>query len=68
MNDPEDLPGLAHFTEHAVFLGNDKYPEENGFSKFLSANSGTRNAATFQDATNFHFNVASKSFKEGLDR
>ncbi len=25
MNDPKELPGLAHFCEHTVFLGNGMY-------------------------------------------
>ena len=28
MSDPIDRPGLAHFCEHMLFLGNDKYPGE----------------------------------------
>lgn len=28
--------GLAHFTEHMVFLGSKKYPKENDFRKFIS--------------------------------
>ncbi|CAM9610182.1 unnamed protein product, partial [Scytosiphon promiscuus] len=27
-SDPDDLPGLAHFCEHLLFLGTDKYPDE----------------------------------------
>ena len=26
MSDPEDLPGLAHFIEHMLFLGTKEYP------------------------------------------
>ena len=28
-SDPEDLPGLAHFCEHMLFLGTEPFPEEN---------------------------------------
>lgn len=31
--DPWDLPGTAHFCEHMLFLGTDKYPSENEYSK-----------------------------------
>src|SRR3989344_99336 len=27
---PPDLPGLAHLTEHLVFLGSERYPDPNG--------------------------------------
>ena len=29
------FPGLAHFCEHALFLGSSKYPEENGLDSVL---------------------------------
>jgi secreted Zn-dependent insulinase-like peptidase len=25
-NNPDDLPGLAHFLEHMLFMGSKKYP------------------------------------------
>ena len=28
MSDPDDLPGLAHFTEHMCFLGTERFPDE----------------------------------------
>ena len=37
-SDPVEIPGLAHFCEHMLFLGTKMYPEEDSFSKFLSAN------------------------------
>ena len=33
--DPVELPGLAHFCEHMLFLGTKKYPDENHYSKFI---------------------------------
>ena len=29
LSDPEELAGLAHFCEHMLFLGTEKFPEEN---------------------------------------
>ena len=37
-SDPVEIPGLAHFCEHMLFLGTEMYPEEDSFSKFLSSN------------------------------
>jgi len=33
MSDPAELPGLAHFCEHMLFLGTEKYPSENSFTQ-----------------------------------
>lgn len=27
MSDPDNVPGLAHFLEHMLFLGTEKYPD-----------------------------------------
>lgn len=51
MSDPENLPGLAHFCEHMLFLGTKKYPNENAYSTYLSENGGTSNASTYADNT-----------------
>lgn len=34
-SDPKDIPGLAHFLEHMVFMGSAKYPAENEFDSFI---------------------------------
>lgn len=47
MSDPQEIPGLAHFCEHMLFLGTEKFPDENGYSSFLSKNGGSSNAATY---------------------
>ncbi|XP_060100309.1 nardilysin-like [Heteronotia binoei] len=66
--DPDDLPGLAHFLEHMVFMGSEKYPDENGFDTFLKKHGGTDNASTDTERTVFQFDIQKKYFKEGLDR
>lgn len=33
--DPEEIPGLAHFLEHLLFMGTEKYPDENDYSKVM---------------------------------
>ncbi|XP_056599848.1 nardilysin [Triplophysa dalaica] len=67
-SDPNDLPGLAHFLEHMVFMGSEKYPSENGFDAFLKKHGGSDNASTDCERTIFQFDVQNKRFKEALDR
>lgn len=67
VSDP-DIPGLAHFCEHMLFLGTEKYPDENGYSSFLSKNGGSSNAATYSDVTKYYFDVVPEKLAEALDR
>lgn len=67
-SDPEDIPGLAHFLEHMLFLGSEKYPEESGINKFLTEHGGRDNAFTSTEHTNYYFSVNSNYLEEALDR
>uniref|UniRef100_A0A7S3PH67 Insulin-degrading enzyme n=1 Tax=Aplanochytrium stocchinoi TaxID=215587 RepID=A0A7S3PH67_9STRA len=67
-SDPPEIPGLAHFLEHMLFLGTEKYPDEAEYSTFLSDHGGINNAFTSAEETNFHFDVMSDFFYEALDR
>ena len=67
-SDPEDIPGLAHFLEHMLFMGTEKYPDENEYSKFLSEHGGGSNAYTSDELTNYYFAVSSDNFEGALDR
>jgi insulysin len=66
--DPDDLPGLAHFLEHMLFLGTEKYPDENSYSTFLSEHGGMSNAFTAMENTNYYFDVAHPHLEGALDR
>lgn len=66
-NDPTDRSGLAHFTEHAVFLGSEKYPTEDAYKQYLSKNGGSSNAATGMETTTFKFEVNGQAFDGALD-
>ena len=68
MSDPKDLPGLAHFIEHMLFLGTEKYPNESGYQNYLSEHGGYSNASTSLENTNYHFNVTSGHLKDVLDQ
>lgn len=66
--DPPALPGLAHFCEHLLFLGTEKYPDESSFDNFLAQHDGENNAFTEQEATVFHNEISHAGFNEGMDR
>ncbi|KAL1511204.1 hypothetical protein AB1Y20_006018 [Prymnesium parvum] len=54
-SDPEALPGLAHFLEHMLFLGTEKYPDEGYYQAYLQERGGSSNAYTDFEHTNFFF-------------
>ncbi|KAI8809513.1 Metalloenzyme, LuxS/M16 peptidase-like protein [Cladochytrium replicatum] len=66
--DPDEAPGLAHFCEHMLFLGTEKYPSENAYSQFLSEHDGRSNAYTGVDDTNYYFSVSADFLEPALDR
>lgn len=68
LSDPWEIPGLAHFLEHMLFLGTEKYPDENEYNQFLSLHGGSSNAYTDSDHTNFYFDVTPQHFEGTLDR
>lgn len=68
LNDYKDLPGIAHFLEHMLFMGSKKYPEENDYDEFLSEHAGDSNAFTDEETTNFHFEVGADFLAPALDR
>ncbi|WIO75331.1 insulinase family protein [Porticoccaceae bacterium LTM1] len=66
--DPDGWDGLAHFLEHMLFLGTEKYPDSDEYMKYLDAHGGQRNAYTAYDMTNYHFSVDANGFEGALDR
>ena len=63
-DDPESMPGLAHFTEHMLFLGTEAYPEEGEYKAFLQRHGGQSNAFTGMEATGYHFSVGHAQARE----
>uniref|UniRef100_A0A668VMV7 Insulin-degrading enzyme n=1 Tax=Oreochromis aureus TaxID=47969 RepID=A0A668VMV7_OREAU len=68
LSDPPNISGLAHFCEHMLFLGTEKYPKENEYSQFLSEHAGFSNAFTSREHTNYYFDVSHEHLKGALDR
>ncbi len=67
-DDPADRPGLAHFLEHMLFLGTEKYPQAGEYQGFISQHGGSHNAYTSQNHTNYFFDVDIAFFQGALDR
>ncbi|MDO3720113.1 insulinase family protein [Marinobacter sp. chi1] len=67
-NDPSGREGMAHFLEHMLFLGTEKYPEAGEYQQFIKSHGGSHNAFTaFQD-TNYFFDVEARFLEPALDR
>ncbi|KAK0085743.1 hypothetical protein PV325_004480 [Microctonus aethiopoides] len=67
-SDPPEIPGLAHFLEHMVFMGSKKYPDENDFDAFIRKRGGSDNASTECEQTTFYFEIDEKYLLGALDR
>ncbi len=65
--DPDSQLGLAHYLEHMLFLGTEKYPEPNSFQKFVDGNAGVWNAYTARDHTNYFFQLKADQLDQALD-
>ncbi len=68
LEDPRDAPGLAHYLEHMLFLGTEKYPDVEGYKAYLNENQGYSNAYTAAMRTNYHFQVNPDAYENALDR
>lgn len=68
LDNPEDRQGLAHFLEHMLFLGTEKFPDVDEYSTYLKNYGGYSNAYTAPDHTNYQFQVLPDGFEGALDR
>ncbi len=66
--DPKEYPGLAHFLEHMLFMGNEAYPKEFEYMQFITDHGGTVNAYTASDRTVYMFSINNDAFAPALDR
>ena len=68
LQDPDARQGLAHFLEHMLFLGTEKYPDVDEYSTYLKTHGGYSNAYTAGDHTNYQFQVLPDGYEGALDR
>lgn len=67
-HDPDEHLGLAHFLEHMLFLGTEKYPLADEYQEFIQKHGGGLNAYTAPDHTNYFFEIDPAYLDEGIDR
>ena len=66
-SDPVEVQGLAHFCEHMLFLGTEKYPDEHVYASFLQTHGGFDNAFTSTQDTNYYFAAEADYLEYALD-
>ncbi|KAI5180709.1 insulysin [Nematocida sp. AWRm80] len=66
-SDPEELPGLAHFLEHMLFMGTEAYPDENDYMSYIHSHNGESNAYTCCEVTNYFFSIDSECLEKCMD-
>ncbi|VVN14730.1 pyrroloquinoline quinone biosynthesis protein PqqF [Pseudomonas fluorescens] len=65
---PLAWPGLAHFLEHLLFLGTERFPAGQGLMAYVQGHGGQVNAQTCERTTDFFFEVPPQAFSGGLQR
>ena len=67
-DNPPGRAGLAHFLEHMLFLGTDKYPDAAEYERYITEHGGTHNAYTSFANTNYFFDINAPDLPVALDR
>ncbi len=65
---PLAWPGLAHFLEHLLFLGTERFPAEKGLMAYVQSHGGQVNARTSERTTDYFFELPPQAFVGGLER
>ncbi|BAQ83487.1 pyrroloquinoline quinone biosynthesis protein PqqF [Pseudomonas sp. St29] len=65
---PAAWPGLAHFLEHLLFLGTERFPAEQGLMAHVRNQGGQLNAKTCERATEFFFELPPSALAAGMER
>jgi insulysin len=60
-------PGTAHFLEHLLFMGSEKYPEQNDYHSYIQINGGQDNAFTADNMTCYYLVLETSFLKKGIE-
>jgi insulysin len=63
----DDFQGTAHFLEHLLFMGSEKYPEQNDYHSYVQINGGSDNAFTSDNMTCYYLNLETSFLKKGIE-
>lgn len=63
----DEISGMAHFLEHMLFNGTEKFPDENQFSSFISDNNGYSNAWTAHNHTCYYYTLSQNGLNKSLE-
>ncbi|CAD8118614.1 unnamed protein product [Paramecium sonneborni] len=66
-HEPNEYPGLAHFCEHMLFIGSQKYPQTGYFDDLMAKGGGSSNAYTEAQNTNYYFEITVNHLGKALD-
>ena len=64
----DTFEGIAHFLEHLLFLGNEKFPDTNSLQKYLSESGGFSNAYTDDSKTVYYFETEHTFLEKGIEQ
>jgi coenzyme PQQ biosynthesis probable peptidase PqqF len=65
---PLAWPGLAHFLEHLLFLGTERFAADQGLMAYVQRHGGQVNAQTCERTTDYFFELPPQAFAKGLER
>ena len=62
----DEFPGTAHFLEHLLFMGSEKYSEQNDYHSYVQINGGYDNAFTGDNITCYYLSLETSFLKKGI--
>ena len=65
---PAAWPGLAHFLEHLLFLGTERFAAQDNLMAYVQRHGGHVNAHTSERHTDFFFELPTAAFEGGIER
>ncbi|MFK0087249.1 pyrroloquinoline quinone biosynthesis protein PqqF [Pseudomonas sp. NPDC090755] len=65
---PRRYAGLAHFLEHLLFLGNERFPLDDALMRYVQRHGGQVNASTRERTTEYFFEVPQAACAGALER